>query len=92
MILKASIYQLIFLGLFFFVGCDRSTPEAKDDAGLASKSPTELVKSALNETDEIKFCLSEDAGIDSFEESADRLFKIIEAASCLRGCCHDNGE
>lgn len=75
--MKAPIYLSFLLGLFVFAGCP-SAPESAD-VGLSSHPPKELVKSAVQETDEFKFCLSEEAGPESLKESADRMLKLVEA-------------
>ena len=74
--MKSPLYLLFFLGLvFFFVGCGSSTPEASE----TTKSPSELVKSAIALTDDFKFCLADEAGIDSLSQSAGRLHEIVDA-------------
>ena len=73
--MKAPIYLSILLGLF--AGCS-SAPESTD-VGLSSRPPKELVQSAVQESDEFKFCLSEEAGPESLKEVADRLLKVVEA-------------
>ena len=69
---------LIFPGLFLFAGCEQSAPEATD-AGLTLQSPAALVGSAIAETDEFMFCVSEEADAQSLKESADRLHGIAES-------------
>ncbi len=64
--------------LLFSVGCGTSTPTTSDN-GLESRSLTELVDLAMAEVEEVKFCLSEDAGFESLQESADRLQKVLKA-------------
>jgi len=64
--------------LLLSIGCDTSTPTTTD-SGLESRSLTELTDLAMAEVEEINFCLSEDAGIESLQESANRLQKVVKA-------------
>lgn len=69
---------LLMTVLLFCVGCTTSAPTTSD-SGLESQSITELVDSLMDEVEEIKFCLSEDAGIEAVQESADRFQKVLTA-------------
>ena len=64
--------------LLFCIGCSTSTPTTSENE-LESGSVTELADMAMAEVEEIKFCLSEDAGIESIQESANRLQKVVKA-------------
>lgn len=64
--------------LLFCIGCNTSAP-ATSDSGLESRSLTELANLAMSEVEEIKFCLSEGAGVESLQESADRMQKVLKA-------------
>ena len=75
--MKALIHLSICLGVVLLIGCGPK-PEASD-AGASTKTPAELVKAGLEETDELKFCLSEEAGMTSIKQSSERLSKIVEA-------------
>lgn len=77
--MKNPTITLTYLGLLFFcIGCNPPAPTVSD-SGLETQSLTKLVSMAMNESEEIKFCLDDDAGIELLRGPGERLQEVAQA-------------
>lgn len=75
----AIVWAMTCVLLLVCAGCGKGSEAEVSGNRLESLAPTELKKEALDEIVEFNFLGSEDAGIESLEQSAARLKEVIDA-------------